>query len=85
MPDVRRIWTGRGGKLNSEFVGSCLNLVYECGIPVEKLSLAILYVYSALFPGTAFPGRLPSPATWSNALLDLAFTVPSGAMSRRSR
>ena len=38
---------------------------------VEKLSLAILYVFGALFPGTAFPGRLPSPATWRNALLDL--------------
>ena len=48
-----------------------MNLVYECGISVEKLSLAILYVFGALFPGTAFPGRLPTPATWSNALLDL--------------
>jgi hypothetical protein len=70
-PDVRKIWAGRGGKLNPEFAGACLNLVYECGISVEKLSLAILYVFGALFPGTAFSGRLPSPATWRNALLDL--------------
>ena len=52
-PDVREIWAGRGGKLNPEFAGACLNLVYECGISVEKLSLAILYVFGALFPGTA--------------------------------
>ena len=41
-PDVRKIWAGRGGKLNPEFAGACLNLVYECGISVEKLSLAIV-------------------------------------------
>ena len=84
-PDVRKIWAGRGGKLNPEFAGACLNLVYECGISVEKLSLAILYVFGALFPGTAFSGRLPSPATWRNALLDFNSRGPAtaGPLGRR--
>jgi hypothetical protein len=72
LPTMRPLWIGRGGKLNSEFAGACINLVIECNVPQEKLSLALLLAYSAFFPDTPFPVRLPAPGCWTSAFTDLA-------------
>jgi hypothetical protein len=62
---------GKHGKLRSDFAALCRHLELECSVPLEKMSLALQYAWSAFFPGASFPCKLPSPNTWRTAMRDL--------------
>ena len=62
---------GKHGKLRSDFAALCRHLELECSVPLEKMSLALQYAWSAFFPGASFPCKLPSPNTWRTAMSDL--------------
>jgi hypothetical protein len=62
---------GKHGRLRSDFAALCRHLELECSVPLEKMSLALQYAWSAFFPGASFPCKLPSPNTWRTAMSDL--------------